>query len=119
YIDAGLSFLKLGEEALIPLPGFSLEGKAFKGLRANWNRAVKEGVGFEVLPPEQVTGVLPQLRLVSDSWLLDKGAREKGFSLGYFDEAYLARCAVAVARVDGRIAAFANLWRCDGKQELS
>lgn len=119
YIDAGLSFLKLGEEALIPLADFSLEGKAFKGLRANYNRAVKEGVGFAVLPPAEVTGVLPQLRMVSDSWLREKEAREKGFSLGYFDEAYLARCAVAVARVDGRIAAFANLWRCDGKQEIS
>jgi phosphatidylglycerol lysyltransferase len=119
YIDAGLSFLKLGEEALIPLGSFSLEGGGFKGLRANFNRAVREGIGFAVLPPEEVTGVLPQLRAVSDSWIREKGAREKGFSLGYFDEAYLARCSVAVARVEGRIAAFANLWRCDGKEELS
>jgi len=119
YIDAGLSFLKLGEEALIPLADFSLEKKAFKALRSNCTRAVREGIEFSVLPPEQVTEVLPQLRVVSDSWLQDKGAREKGFSLGYFDEAYLARCAVAVARVEGRIAAFANLWRCDGKQEFS
>jgi phosphatidylglycerol lysyltransferase len=119
YIDAGLSFLKLGEEALIPLAGFSLEGKAFKGLRGNYNRALKEGVRFAVLPPEEVTQELPRLRAVSDSWLKDKGAREKGFSLGYFDEAYLARCAVAAAFAEDRLVAFANLWRCDGKEELS
>jgi phosphatidylglycerol lysyltransferase len=119
YIDAGLSFLKLGEEAVIPLADFSLEGKAYKGLRANYNRAVREGVEFAVLEPDEVPAALPRLREVSDSWLAEKGSREKGFSLGYFDEAYLRRCAVAVARAEGRIAAFANLWRCDGKQEIS
>jgi phosphatidylglycerol lysyltransferase len=119
YIDAGLSFLKLGEEAVLPLAGFSLEGNAFKGLRANYNRGVREGVGFAVLPPEEVSAVLPRLREISDSWLGEKGTREKGFSLGYFDEAYLRRCAVAVARVGGRIEAFANLWRCDSRQEVS
>lgn len=119
YIDAGLSFLKLGEEAVVPLEGFSLEGKSFKGLRANYNRGIKEGTEFAVLEPDEVAEALPRLRAISDAWLAEKGAREKGFSLGYFDEAYLRRCAVAVARSEGRIAAFANLWRCDGRQELS
>ena len=47
---------------------------------------------------------------MSDDWLAEKATAEKGFSLGFFDEAYLARFPVAVVERDGRIVAFANLW---------
>ena len=47
-----------------------------------------------------------------------KGASEKGFSLGFFDEAYLALSA-AVLEVAGRIEAFANIWPGPNKVELS
>ena len=119
YIDAGLAFLKLGEEAVIPLAGFSLEGKPFRDLRAGRNRALKDGAAFGILEPAEVEAALPRLRDVSRDWLRAKDAREKGFSLGYFEDDYLRRCAVAVARVGGDIVAFANLWRCAGREELS
>jgi phosphatidylglycerol lysyltransferase len=48
-----------------------------------------------------------------------KKTREKGFSLGYFHPPYLARCPLAVARVDGRIVAFTNLLAGGGREELS
>ena len=43
---------------------------------------------------------MPRLREVSDDWLAEKGAGEKSFSLGYFDEHYLQRfdCAVVERR---------------------
>jgi phosphatidylglycerol lysyltransferase len=56
---------------------------------------------------------------VSDEWLSLKGASEKGFSLGFFDENYLRRFPVAVMEVAGRIEAFASLWPGPGKVELS
>ena len=54
---------------------------------------------------------MQELREVSDEWLAEKSVAEKGFSLGYFDEAYLRRFPIAVIEREGRIEAFANLWR--------
>ncbi len=47
---------------------------------------------------------------MSDDWLGGQGRAEKGFSLGFFDAAYLSRFPVAVIERDGQIEAFANLW---------
>jgi phosphatidylglycerol lysyltransferase len=49
------------------------------------------------------------LHAVSDAWLLERSVAEKGFSLGNYNEAYLARSPIAVIRVNDRIVAFANL----------
>jgi phosphatidylglycerol lysyltransferase len=60
-----------------------------------------------------------RLRAVSDDWLTQKVGAEKGFSLGFFDEAYLARFPVAVVERDSHIQAFANLWTGPRNVELS
>ena len=60
------------------------------------------------------------LREISDLWLTRKNTREKGFSLGFFNEDYISRTDVAVVYDEaGRIMAFANLWKNGGKEELS
>lgn len=110
YIDLGLSLVKLGEEAVVPLATFSLDGGERKGLRRAHREVERLGVGVEVIPPDELGAVLPALRAVSDEWLASKSVREKGFSLGRFDEAYLRNFPVAVARHEGRIVAFSNLW---------
>jgi phosphatidylglycerol lysyltransferase len=53
---------------------------------------------------------MDQLRAVSDAWLAHHAGDEKGFSLGFFDPAYVAEFPVAVARVGCRIVAFATIW---------
>jgi phosphatidylglycerol lysyltransferase len=119
YADYGLTFVKLGEEARVPLAGFSLEGTARKHLRATMNRLEREGYEFRVVPPEEVPARLEALREVSDDWLQAKGTAEKGFSLGFFDAAYLARFPVATIERAGRVVAFANVWPGPGRVELS
>ena len=119
YLDLGLRLRKLGEEARVPLEGFSLAGGARKGLRAAHNRAVRDGCSFEVLRPAAVPALLPELRAISEEWIRSKRTREKRFSLGAFDEDYLARCPLAVVRHGGRIAAFANVWAPDCREEAS
>jgi len=59
------------------------------------------------------------LRAVSDAWLRRKVGHEKGFSLGRFDERYLAEFDCAVMRRGGTIVAFANIWRGAGRHEIS
>ncbi|MGO9513432.1 MAG: bifunctional lysylphosphatidylglycerol flippase/synthetase MprF [Steroidobacteraceae bacterium] len=119
YIDLGLRLSKLGEEARVPLDTFSLEGPARADLRHSHRRAVRDGAQFEVVPREHVGAVLPQLRAVSTAWLTAKNTAEKRFSLGYFDERYLANFNCAVVRREGAIVAFANIWRAGADTELS
>jgi phosphatidylglycerol lysyltransferase len=119
YVDAGFALSKLGEEALVPLADFSLQGSRRAGLRRDHRRGQREGLQFEVLSSATVLAAMPRLREISDQWLAERNAAEKGFSLGNFDEQYLARTPVAVARLGERIVAFANLWPGGLGEELS
>ena len=119
YIDLGLAALKIGEEARVLLPEFSLEGAARADLRQAWRRAERDGASFEVIPPERIGEVMPDLRRISDSWLTRKSVAEKRFSVGAFSEAYMSNFATVLVRSEGNISAFANLWNTDSKEELS
>ncbi len=119
YLDLGLSLVKLGEEGLVPLEDFSLDGARHKSFRRYLNSVEREGGQFEILPAGQVPQVLPELRDVSDRWLSLKHTGEKKFSLGFFDPQYLSLRPVALVRREGRIVAFANLLYTDRKEELS
>jgi phosphatidylglycerol lysyltransferase len=109
YLDAGLRAIKLGEEAHVPLPEFTLKGTKRANLRQSVNRGEREGLSFEVLAPAAIPSHLAALQRVSDEWLQAQQTREKGFSLGYFDAAYVAQHSVAVVRQGERIVAFATL----------
>jgi len=119
YLDQGLTLLKLGEEARVPLCDFSLEGPERKGLRHAHHHAQREQLDFEVVAQEQVYPLLPDLKSISDAWLAEKQLEEKGFSLGFFDERYLSRFPVAVVRRADQVVAFANVWCGADRDELS
>jgi phosphatidylglycerol lysyltransferase len=118
-IELGLAFYKLGEQAFVPLAGFSLDGSARSGLRQASRRAERDGAVFTVVPAESGPALVPELRAISDAWLASKSAREKGFSLGRFDPGYLARFPVAIVHKGSELVAFANLWTTPDRRELS
>ena len=118
YVDLGLTLSKLGEEARVPLETFSLDGAARADLRQAHRRAGRDAATFEMIERGGVAAILPELRAVSDAWLEAKNAVEKRFSLGFFDERYIAHFDVGVVRHQGAVVAFANLWR-GGSTELS
>jgi phosphatidylglycerol lysyltransferase len=118
YVDLGLNLSKLGEEARVPLDDFSLSGAARAELRHAHRRALREGATFELVARNSAGPILPELRAVSDAWLREKNTAEKRFSLGFFDEHYIAHFDIGVVRRDGAIVAFANIWR-GGRIELS
>lgn len=119
YIDAGFYVTKIGEEAIIPLADFHLEGRRFKDLRNARNRMRRMGFEFEVLTPDKIAPILPELQSISDAWLAQHKTREKGFSIGAFTEDYLHRFPLAIIRGPSGIEAFANLWQTGDKAELS
>lgn len=119
YVDLGLALVKLGEEARVPLDGFSLEGRSRRKLRHAYRRSEEEGCSFEVVPAERVEACLAELERISDDWLRTRNTREKGFSLGSFSRPYLTRLPVALVRRGGAIVAFANVWPGGDQEELS
>jgi phosphatidylglycerol lysyltransferase len=118
-IDLGLTLLKLGEEAHVPLANFTLEGGSRRGLRRTMHEVERSGASFEIVGPEYVERLLPELEAVSSDWLAAKQTREKGFSLGFFDPEYLSHFPLALARRDGHIVAFANIWTSDARETAS
>ena len=119
YADFGLTFVKLGEEAVVDLSQFCLEGSRGKPLRHALRHLENHGVSCRVLGAAEIPTVLEELRAVSDDWLEHKAGGEKGFSLGFFRPDYVARFPVAVAEHAGRIVAYATLWPGPQAIELS
>jgi phosphatidylglycerol lysyltransferase len=119
YVDMGLTLSKLGEDGRVPLENFSLEGAPRAELRQAWNRGKREGLSFEVVGREQVPKYFPRLKQISDTWLTERSTAEKSFSLGAYDERYLANFDCALVRAHGEIVAFANLWPAPAGGELS
>lgn len=119
YVDAGLTLLKLGEEARVPLGSFSLDGSSRKGFRHTVSKLNNEGCRFSIVNESEVPALLSRLQEISDAWLKIKNTREKGFSLGFFNESYLTRRPVAVVSKDNLPLAFANVWRGAEKEEYS
>lgn len=119
YVDLGLAVLKLGEEARVPLEGFSLEGSARAELRTQRRRAERDGATFEVVTAAAVAALVPRLAQISDAWLAEKAVAEKGFSVGAFSPDYVQNFPVALVRCEGDPVAFATLWISGDGEEVA
>jgi len=119
YANFGLTFVKLGEEAVVNLSTFCLDGSRGKPFRHALRHLENHGATCRVISAEHVPSVIDDLRAVSNDWLEHKAGGEKGFSLGFFRPDYIARFPVAVVERGGRIVAFASVWPGPGRMELS
>jgi phosphatidylglycerol lysyltransferase len=119
YRQAGLFALCIGNEAVVDLSSFSLEGHAMKPLRTSRNRILRLGYTATVYAPPLDNNLLNALRAVSDEWLTIIRGSEKGFSLGWFDEELIRNYHAGVVRSpDGWITAFATILPEYQKSEL-
>jgi phosphatidylglycerol lysyltransferase len=119
YVDVGLTFVKVGEEARVDLQSFSIEGAHGRPFRQALHHLERAQATFRIVQPPDVSAVMDQLQAVSDEWQQQLAAAEKGFSLGFFRPDYIARFPVAVIETAGRVVAFANLWPGPQGVELS
>ena len=118
-VELGFAIQKMGEAAIAPLEGFSIEGTKRGNLRRAWRQAKEQGAEFEVVPPDAVAPLMPDLKRISDAWLAHHAGGEKSFSLGGFYPRYVQEFPVAVARWEGRIVAFATLWTVPSRSAFS
>ncbi len=119
YLDLGLTLIKIGEEAKVPLETFTLEGSTGKDFRYTIRNVEKKGYWFEIVSKETVPGLMPELRKISDAWLQIKAGKEKRFSVGFFDKKYLSNFPLALVRNESEIVAFANIWSGADNEEIS
>ena len=109
YKKLGFRKLKIGDEAIVDLPNFTLDGKESKKLRHATNQLEKQGVIFARHEPPISDEVMVQLKRISDGWLQIPGRRERTFTLGYFDADYVRSTPVYSAEdASGKILAFMN-----------
>jgi phosphatidylglycerol lysyltransferase len=110
YQSLGYKILKIGEEAIVNLKTFNIQGKKAKNQRNALNRMKKLGYEVKFYPPPIADTLLKQLRIVSDDWLTLVQGSEKKFSLGWFHEEYLRDCEIAVVQdTSMEVVAFANI----------
>ena len=115
----GFDFFKLGEEAFVNLNTFSLAGKKGKNFRAIKNRFAKGEFNFLIIDPPFSEELLKDLQNVSDEWLCNR--KEKGFSLGFFNQDYLEKAPIALLyNKEGNLVGFASLMpNYDGHETIS
>lgn len=109
-VELGFALAKVGESAAVSLDTFTIEGTKRGNLRRAWRQAGDAGATFEVVPPERVQDIMPQLQAISDAWLVHHAGGDKSFSMGGFYPSYVAEFPVGVVRFEGKIIAFATLW---------
>ena len=104
----GLRTDRIGHEAVLDLADFDLATSSRKDLRRKTRQAAKAGVEIHAHAP----GAAPMgaLAEVSQLWREAKRGRERSFSTGHFDPAYVARFPVFEARRDGQCCAFISVW---------
>jgi phosphatidylglycerol lysyltransferase len=120
YLDAGLKILKLGEEARVSLPSFTLEGSARADLRYALKRGERDQLQFEMIPPERVASIMNEIGEISNAWLSNHApGGEKRFSVAAFQREYLLAQPVALLRQNGEAIAFATVMTTDLRDEVT
>lgn len=110
YEGIGWKALPIGQEAVVDISGFGLEGKDRKSLRNALNSVAKKGYGIQIYQPPIKDGLLQKLRHVSDGWLDAMEREELVFSQGMFDEAELKQqTIITLENTDEKVVAFLNI----------
>jgi phosphatidylglycerol lysyltransferase len=109
YRRAGLSTIKVGENALVDLEQFAAQTANTRRWRDPRRKVGNRGYALVRYEPPHPLALLEQLEEVSREWLSLPGRRERSFTLGRFERGYLNETPLfAVQGGDGRIVAFVN-----------
>ncbi|MDG4897702.1 bifunctional lysylphosphatidylglycerol flippase/synthetase MprF [Mesorhizobium sp. WSM4976] len=119
YLDAGLSVMKLGEEACVQVASFELRGRAAAHLRYALKRGERDGLTFELLAPHQMAPVVDDLADISAAWLRSRRTEEKGFSIAAFEPGYLGSQMIALVRQHEVPVAFSTIMTTQSRKEAS
>jgi phosphatidylglycerol lysyltransferase len=110
YRALGMRSLKIAEEAVIDLPGFSLAGGKRAALRALVHKVARAGLTVQPYrrDREAVADIDEQLEEISEEWLAEKRLGEMGFTLGRFSLEALEGVRVFLCLSKERVEAFCS-----------
>ncbi len=110
YRGMGKKSFPLGEEAVVDLSTFSMEGGRMKTTRSAINRLTGEGLDIKVYEPPVMEGLLQKIEMVSHDWLSSMKQKEIAFTQGVFDKSILkGQTIITVEDKEERVYAFLNI----------
>ena len=100
----------IGQEGVVNITDFSLEGSAKKSLRNAMNKITESGFKTSIYQPPIHDGILQKLEAVSKEWLEETERKEIVFSQGLFDVNELKhQTIITVENLEEKIIAFINI----------
>ncbi len=106
----GKKSIPIGEEAIVDLSTYTLEGGKMKTTRNAINRLTAEGYDIYIYSPPIKEGLLQKLEQVSDNWLEALNQKEISFTQGVFDRTILKnQTIITVEDKEERVYAFLNI----------
>ena len=115
--EGGLTALELGDEAVVGIAGFTLEGRAMRNVRQMASRVCKKGYVADVrrvadIPPAEIAWMVRQ----ADSWRGNPTERGFSMALGRIGGPDDGQCVIATATQDGVLRAMLHFvpWGSDG-----
>jgi phosphatidylglycerol lysyltransferase len=110
YHELRRKYLFLGQEGVVDISKFSLEGGSKKSLRNAINKIKEQGYTATVITPPIKDGILQKIKSVSDEWLQSTGRQEIIFSQGMFVWAELMQQTILIVEnAEEKIVAFVNI----------
>lgn len=110
YRDLGMKALPIGQEAIVNLDTFTLEGRDMKSIRNGIRKVEKSGYTTKVYTPPISDGKLQQFKQVSDEWLAANNRKEMSFSQGFFRQPEIKKnTVIAIENREGKVAGFLSI----------
>jgi len=110
YHELSKKSLFIGQEGIVDLNTFTLQGVKNKALRNAINKTIDEGYNVSIHTPPVRDGLIQKVKAVSDEWLKSTGRTEIIFSQGMFiwDE-LKKQTIISVENPEERVIAFLNI----------
>lgn len=110
YFELSKKSLFLGQEGVVDLESFTLEGGEKKSIRNALNKIREQGYTTHVNTPPLRDGLIQKLKAVSDEWLRLSEREEIIFSQGMFVEKEIkAQTVISIENKEEKIIAFLNI----------
>jgi phosphatidylglycerol lysyltransferase len=110
YTELSRKSLFLGQEGVVDLDSFSLEGGEKKSIRNALNKIKEQGYTTHVNTPPLRDGLIQKLKAVSDEWLRLTEREEIIFSQGMFVEKEIKeQTVISIENKEEKIIAFLNI----------
>jgi lysyl-tRNA synthetase class 2 len=104
--ELNLDALEIGDEAIVEIDEFSLEGRAMRNVRQMLNRVRRAGYSCELRRMRDISAdELDELRRLVSEWRVGDVERGYSMALGRFGDPMDSDCLVVVARHEGAVKA--------------